>query len=78
MAVFQSLLKPINEPGLAVMNIKDRNSSDPMFTHLSTVANGMMVFDWLTINARPYKHVDEALGSAQFYGNRVLKEYREK
>jgi len=27
---------------------------------------------------KPHKHVEESLGSAQYWGNRVLKEFREK
>ncbi|KAK7423797.1 suppressor of rasval19 [Neonectria magnoliae] len=78
MAVYQELLKPINEALMAVTDLKDKNRPDPMYTQLSTVADGIMVLAWVTVDSRPYKHVEECLGSAQFFGNRVLKEQKDK
>ncbi|KAK8079987.1 Adenylyl cyclase-associated protein [Apiospora hydei] len=78
MAVYQDLLKPINEALMAVGNIKESNRGSPVFSQLSAVAEGIMVLAWVTVDNRPYKHVEESLGSAQFFGNRVLKEYKDK
>ncbi|KAK2678158.1 CARP motif [Fusarium oxysporum f. sp. vasinfectum] len=76
--VYESLIKPINEALMAVTELKDANRPSPMYTQLSTVSDGIMVLAWVTIDTRPYKHVDECLGSAQFFGNRVLKEQKDK
>ena len=78
MAVYQDLLKPINDALMAVTEIKELNRPDPMHTQLSTVADGIMVLAWVTVDNRPHSHVEECLGSAQFCGNRVLKEYKDK
>jgi adenylyl cyclase-associated protein len=78
MSVYQDLLKPINEALMAVTNIKDDHRDSPVFNALSAVSEGFMVSAWVTVDARPYKHVEEYLGSAQFFGNRVLKEYKDK
>lgn len=78
MAAFQSLLKPINEALMAVTELKESNRPDPMYTNLSAVADGIMVLAWVTVDTRPHKHVEECLGSAQFFGNRVLKEQKDK
>ncbi|KEY64514.1 hypothetical protein S7711_09639 [Stachybotrys chartarum IBT 7711] len=78
MAIFQELLKPINEALMAVTELKESNRPDPKYTHLCTVADGIMVLAWVTVDNRPHKHVEECLGSAQFFGNRVLKEFKEK
>ncbi|KAK4448107.1 putative adenylyl cyclase [Podospora aff. communis PSN243] len=77
MSVYQDLLKPINEALMAVTNIKDAHRDSPVFNALSAVSEGFMVSAWVTVDARPYKHVEEYLGSAQFFGNRVLKEYKD-
>ncbi|KAI9167272.1 Adenylyl cyclase-associated [Paramyrothecium foliicola] len=77
MAVYQDLLKPINEALMAVTELKESNRPDPMYTQLSAVADGIMVLAWVTVDNRPYKHVDECFSSAQFFGNRVLKEYKD-
>lgn len=78
MAVYQDLLKPINEALMAVTELKESNRPDPMYTHLSAVADGIMVLAWVTVDNRPYKHVEECFSSAQFFGNRVLKEFKDK
>ncbi|KAI1130543.1 adenylate cyclase associated N terminal-domain-containing protein [Nemania abortiva] len=78
MSVYQELLKPINEALMAVGSIKESNRGSPVFTQLSAVAEGIMVLAWVTVDNKPFKHVEESLGSAQFFGNRVLSEYKEK
>ncbi|KAI1177449.1 adenylate cyclase associated N terminal-domain-containing protein [Nemania sp. FL0916] len=78
MSVYQELLKPINEALMAVSGIKESNRASSVFTQLSAVAEGIMVLAWVTVDNRPFKHVEESLGSAQFFGNRVLSEHKEK
>ncbi|CEJ80268.1 Putative Adenylyl cyclase-associated protein [[Torrubiella] hemipterigena] len=78
MAVYQDLLKPINESLMAVTDIKESNRGDPMYTQLSAVGDGIMVLAWVTVAHRPFTHVEEFLSSAQFFGNRVIKEYKDK
>ncbi|KAI0404334.1 adenylate cyclase associated N terminal-domain-containing protein [Xylaria palmicola] len=78
MAVYQELLKPINEALMAVGSIKESNRGSPVFTQLSAVAEGIMVLAWVTVDNKPFKHVEESLGSAQFFGNRVLSEHKDK
>jgi hypothetical protein len=78
MAVFQSLLKPINEALVAVTELKEANRPDPKYHHLSTVSDGIMLLAWVTVDNRPHKHIEECLNSAQFFGNRVQKEYKDK
>lgn len=78
MSVYQDLLKPINEALMTVSNMKESNRGSPVFTQLSAVAEGIMVLAWVTVDNRPWKHVEESLGSAQFFGNRVLKEQKDK
>ncbi|KAG6003359.1 hypothetical protein E4U21_002101 [Claviceps maximensis] len=75
---YQNMLKPINDALVAVSDLKDSNRQDPMFTQLSTVADGIMMLAWITLDNRPFKHVESSLSSAQFFGNRVLKEQKDK
>ncbi|KAI1365644.1 adenylate cyclase associated N terminal-domain-containing protein [Xylaria arbuscula] len=78
MSVYQELLKPINEALVAVGNIKESNRGSPVFNQLSAVAEGIMVLAWVTVDNKPFKHVEESLGSAQFFGNRVISEHKDK
>lgn len=78
MSVYQDLLKPINEALMAVSAVKDNNRGATDFNQLSAVSEGIMVLAWVTVAGRPFKMVEESLGAAQFFGNRVLKEYKDK
>ncbi|KAI0447809.1 adenylate cyclase associated N terminal-domain-containing protein [Xylaria telfairii] len=78
MSVYQELLKPINDALMAVGSIKESNRGSPVFTQMSAVAEGIMVLAWVTVDNKPFKHVEESLGSAQFFGNRVLSEHKDK
>lgn len=62
----------------AVSDIRDSNRGGPLFNHLSAVSESIGVLAWVTVDPKPHKHVEESLGSAQYWGNRVLKEYKEK
>lgn len=78
MSVYQDLLKPISDSISRVGAVKEANRASEFYNHLSTVAEGALVLAWVTVDNRPWKHVEESLGSAQFFGNRVLKEFKEK
>ncbi len=78
MAVYQNLLKPINDCLMRINTLKEANRGSAVFNNLSAVSEGSMVLAWITVDSRPWKHVEEALGSAQFFGNRVLKENKDK
>ena len=57
---------------------RDPTLKDP----LSMVADGVGSLGWVTIGKgggmKPYEHINELVGGAQMYGNKVLKEYRDK
>lgn len=78
MSAYQKLLEPTTKALTAVQGVKEANRKSPVFTQLSAVAEGIMVLAWVTVEARTAKHVEEAFGSAQFFGNRVLKEQKDK
>ena len=75
---FAELLKPLQKAAAEVVDIKEASRGDPTFNHLSTVADSIGVISWVMIEHKPYSHVDESLGSAKYYGNRVQKEFKEK
>ncbi|KAK4126599.1 hypothetical protein N657DRAFT_643380 [Parathielavia appendiculata] len=78
MSVFQDLIKPIGNLITAVGGIKDSNRGDPLYNNLCTVAESMMALAWVTIDTKPFKHVEESLASAQFWGNKVLTANKNK
>ena len=72
------ILKELQSMMGAVNDIREANRASPLFTHLTTVSEGIAVLGWITIDPKPAEYVTEVLGSAQFYGNRIIKEYKEK
>lgn len=76
--IFMQLLKPLQESITAVSDIRDANRGSPVFNQLSAVSESIGVLAWVTVDPKPHKHVEESLGSAQYWGNRVLKEYKER
>ncbi|KAB8290053.1 hypothetical protein EYC80_010379 [Monilinia laxa] len=75
---FQKLIKPLQDSFTAVDEIRKANRSSPYFNNLSAVSESIGVLAWVTMDNKPFKHVDESLGSAQYYGNRVLKDFKDK
>ncbi|KAH0562976.1 hypothetical protein GP486_002454 [Trichoglossum hirsutum] len=61
-----------------VNDIREANRGSPLFNHLSTVSEGISALAWVTYEPKPATYLTEILEGAQFYGNRVLKEYKEK
>lgn len=60
-----------------VDEIKETNRPSNLFFHLSMVSEGIVGLGWI-MEGRPGDFVESALGGAQYNGNKVLKEYREK
>ncbi|KOS21490.1 Adenylyl cyclase-associated protein [Escovopsis weberi] len=75
---YESLLEPMSDAVRAASELKDANRQDPQYNHLASVADGLIMFGWITIDDRPFAYVEDALGSAQFFGNKVLKDHKNK
>lgn len=75
---YVELLKPLQEQMQAVSDVREKNRGSPLFDQLSTVSESIAVLAWVTVDPKPFKHVEESLGSAQYYGNRVTKANKEK
>ena len=72
-AVHQGLMKPIKDIIASIQEIQQGNRQTPSFKLLTTVADGALVLAWVFIENRPWKHVEESLSSAQYFGNKILK-----
>lgn len=78
MSVYQDLLKPTSECIMGAQALKDSNRGSDVFNHLSSVAEGIMVLAWVTVDTKPYKHVESCADSAQLFANKVRMQYKEK
>lgn len=75
---YATFLQPLQLALQQILAIKDSNRPSPLFNHLSTVADGMTAAGWVSVSPTPGPFVSEMRDSAQFYANRVIKEYKEK
>ncbi|KAH6631959.1 adenylate cyclase associated N terminal-domain-containing protein [Chaetomium tenue] len=77
-SIFQDLVKPIGDLMSTIIQIKDDNRADKSYNNLSTVSDSIMVLAWVTIDTKPFKHVEGSLGSAEFWGNKILTANKNK
>ncbi|KAI9763138.1 MAG: hypothetical protein M1840_000903 [Geoglossum simile] len=76
--VYMETLTDLQKQMGTVNDIREANRASPLFNHLSAVSEGITALVWVTNELKPAAYITEILGSAQFFGNRVLKEYKEK
>lgn len=72
------VLKELQSTMGSVNDIREANRGSPVFNHLTTVSEGVSVLGWITVDPKPTGFIEDTHGSVEFYGNRVLKEYKEK
>lgn len=74
---FLEQLAPINAKIEQISSIKDANRRSAFFNHLNTISEGAPVLGWIVTDT-PVSFVPEFKDSAQFWSNRVVKEYKDK
>lgn len=75
---YMETLKDLQQTLSAVDGIKVANRGSPLSNHLAAIAEGVPMLGWVAVEAKPQDYVKEMMDAAQFYGNRVVKEYKEK
>lgn len=61
-----------------VTNFREKNRKSEFFNHLSAISESIGAFGWIAVSPAPSPYVKEMSDAAQFYTNRVLKDYKEK
>ncbi|CAH2350436.1 adenylyl cyclase-associated protein [[Candida] railenensis] len=74
---FAEALTPINEKIGKLNELKDSNRKSEYYNQLSTIADGAPVVGWI-LSPTPVSTVPEFKDMASFWGNKILKEYKEK
>eukprot|EP01128_Nolandella_sp_AFSM9_P010313 TRINITY_DN70_c0_g1_i1.p1 TRINITY_DN70_c0_g1~~TRINITY_DN70_c0_g1_i1.p1 ORF type:complete len:723 (-),score=265.99 TRINITY_DN70_c0_g1_i1:83-2251(-) len=73
-----AMIAPISELMQKVGAIKDSARGDAFFNHLTAVAEGIPALGWIVVPKTPAPYAKEMLGSAQFWTNKILKEFKGK
>ncbi|KAJ3362895.1 F-actin-capping protein subunit alpha [Kappamyces sp. JEL0680] len=76
--LLQELIKPLQGEIMHVTSIKEKNRPSPFFSHLSMVADGVPALGWVVVSPTPAPYITEMKDAAQFYANRVIKEWKDK
>lgn len=74
---FVELLTPINAKIETISGLKDANRRSSFFNHLNTISEGAPVLGWI-VSDTPVSYIPEFKDSAQFWSNRVMKEFKDK
>ena len=75
---YLEILKELQDIIEAVNEVRMANRASELFPHLSMVSEGVPMVGWVTMDRKPADYVTEMLNGAQFYGNKVLKDFKEK
>lgn len=57
--------------------LKDGSRQSKLFNQISGLAEGISALGWVAMAPKPCPYIKESIGSAQFYTNRVLKDFKE-
>ncbi|GAQ41786.1 hypothetical protein AtubIFM55763_002852 [Aspergillus tubingensis] len=71
------LMTGLHNASDSINNIRESNRASPLFNHFSAVAEGIVALGWFFAD-KPADFVTEMAGGVEYYGNKVLKEYKEK
>eukprot|EP00116_Pleurobrachia_bachei_P009570 sb/3469832/ len=72
-----TVIKPLNDAISAIGEFRDKNRGSKQFNHLSAVSEAVPAFGWVCVAPRPLDYMGEMIGAADFYLNRVLKDFKE-
>lgn len=71
------LMTELHKASDSINNIRESHRSSPFFDHLSAVSEGIVALGWF-FEPKPATFVNDMVGGIQYYGNKVLKQYKDK
>jgi len=76
--VLQKHITPTSNAMGQVTSVKDdpKNRSNKHFNHISALSEGVNALGWVLIAPTPGPHIAETRGSAEFWTNKILKDYK--
>jgi adenylyl cyclase-associated protein len=75
--IYVDLIKDLQEEMTKTDDIRQNNRGSPQKDHLAMVADGVGALGWIT-DSKPAEYVVELFGGAQIFGNKILKEYKDR
>jgi len=62
----------------SIQEFRDKHRTSRYFNHLNAIADGIPALGWPVIESGTYRFVEDLRKSFEFFGNKVLKEYKGK
>eukprot|EP00117_Sycon_ciliatum_P023601 scpid59272/ scgid20021/ Adenylyl cyclase-associated protein 2 len=72
----QALLKPISIAVQDVTAFREKNRASKLFNHLSAISESIGAIGWVAVSPKPAPYCKQMAEASQFYGNRVLKDFK--
>ena len=72
------VIRPLQLLLTQVVEVREKNRASEFFNHLSVVSEGIPALGWVVVEPTPVPYIGEMKDAAQFYCNRVIKDYKEK
>ena len=74
-STFQTLLANMSAKIAEVQSFKEKNFKSKQNNHLAGVSEGIPSLGWVTMSPKPGPYIKEIKAAAEFYVNKVLKEF---
>lgn len=71
------LMTELHNASDTIDNLREAHRDSPYFSHLSAVAEGIVALGWF-FQPKPADFVNEMISGIEYYGNKVMKEYKDK
>jgi hypothetical protein len=75
---FQKWIAPISETMGKVAEIESKYRGKDHVNHLKTVSEGTQALGWVCVEPTPGPFVKDAIGSSEFWSNKILKDFKGK
>ncbi|KAG0256436.1 hypothetical protein BGZ95_005494 [Linnemannia exigua] len=76
--VFRLLLEPTQQELTQILEIREKNRSNAHAPHLSTLAEGIRCFGWVTIESKPGTYIGHVKDTAQTHASKVIAGWQDK
>ncbi|KAG0376797.1 hypothetical protein BGX24_007190 [Mortierella sp. AD032] len=76
--VFRLLLEPTQQELTHVLEIREKNRSNAHAPHLSTLAEGIRCFGWVSFESKPGTFIGQVKDTAQTHASKVIAEWQDK
>ncbi|KAF9135183.1 hypothetical protein BG015_003305 [Linnemannia schmuckeri] len=76
--IFRLLLEPTHQELTQVLEIREKNRSNAHALHLSTLAEGIRCFGWVSIESKPATYIGQVKETAQAHASKVIAEWQDK